>query len=65
MHIPTRPGVHLAILGNIKFEVSDRYTLHKIVGKGSYGAVAYVLWTCDHCTSIASVSFRAIMLFML
>lgn len=43
VHIPTRPGVHLAILGNIKFEVSDRYTLHKIVGKGSYGAVAYVM----------------------
>ncbi len=42
VHVPVRPGVHLAVLGNIKFEVADRYILHKIVGKGSYGAVAYV-----------------------
>ena len=40
VHAPVRPGVHSAVLSNIKFEVADRYSLQKIVGKGSYGAVA-------------------------
>jgi hypothetical protein len=40
VHAPVRPGVHSAVLSNIKFEVADRYSLQKVVGKGSYGAVA-------------------------
>jgi hypothetical protein len=30
------------VVGRVAFEVSDRYLLLKCVGRGSYGAVAYV-----------------------
>ena len=42
VHIGTRPGVHSVVIANIRFEVAEKYLLQKIVGKGSYGAVAYV-----------------------
>ncbi len=42
-HSPVRPGVHAATISSVRFEVADCYRLNKLVGRGSYGAVVYVL----------------------
>ena len=55
-----RSGVHAAVLNNIRFEVPERYTLKKIVGKGSYGAVACVPCCCCQCRVVCLNAVRAV-----